>query len=124
MFNDLRDFLDYLRETDRLKEVKKEVDPKWEIGAICKENSKSMGYGLVFHKVKGFNTPLVSGVFGCGRDVYAEVLRSEPSTQQLQKRWQEAYKNPIKPKTMSSKDAPCKEVAMDEKEVDLYDKFE
>lgn len=120
MFSDLRDFLDYLRRSGRLREIKIEVDPKWEIGAICRENFNRMGYGLLFTNIKGFSTPLVAGVFGCSRDVYAEVLGCEPLTRDIQRRWQEAYKNPIKPKLVDRSEAPCKEVVIDEGEIDLY----
>jgi len=120
LFNDLRGFLSYLRKTGRLQEIKAEVDSKWEVGAICRENYNRMGYGLVFRKIKGFSTPLVAGLFGCSRDVYADVLRCEPSTVAIQRRWQEVYKSPIKPKTVDRSEAPCKEIMIDEEEVDLH----
>ncbi|MFC1814478.1 UbiD family decarboxylase [Thermodesulfobacteriota bacterium] len=120
MFNDLRDFLEYLLKTDRLREVKKEVDPNLEIGAIVRENCNRMGYGLVFKNVKGFNTPLVAGVFGCKRDIYAEVLKCEESTTEIMKRWQEAYKNPVEPKVVDRSEAPCKEIVIEENDVDLF----
>lgn len=120
MFTELRDFMDYLRKSNRLKEVKIPVDLKWEVGAICRENFNKMGYGLLFKNVKGFDTPLVSGVFGCSRDIYAEVLGCKPSTQDMQKNWQKAFKNPIKPVIVDRGEAPCKEVIMGEEEVDLY----
>ena len=120
MFNELRDFMDYLRKTSRLQEVKAAVDPKWEIGAICRENFNKMGHGLLFSNVKGHKTPLVAGIFGCDRDIYADVLRCEPSTEDFRKRWQESYKNPIKAKVVDRAEAPCKEVIVSEEEVDLY----
>jgi UbiD family decarboxylase len=120
MFRELRDFLEHLQKTKRLIEIKKVVDPKWELGAIVRENCNRSGYGLLFKKIKGFNTPLVAGVFGCNRDVYAEVLGCEPSTAMIRGRWQHAFKNPIKPKILDRHEAPCKEVIIDQAEVDLY----
>jgi UbiD family decarboxylase len=120
MFQDLRSFLAFLKETDRLQVIDKEVDPNLLIGAICHENSRRTGYGIMFENVKGFNTPLVAGVFGCKRDIYAEVVGCGISTKDLQQRWQKVYKNPVKPKEVSLADAPCKEVVIDENRVDLY----
>jgi UbiD family decarboxylase len=120
MFNELRDFLDYLRKNNRLWEVNTEVDPKWELGAICRENFNKMGYGFIFKKIKGFHTPLVTGVFGCSRDIYADVLRCDPSTEEVQKRWQEFYKKLIKPRIVDRNEASCKEIIIEKKEVDLY----
>lgn len=120
MFNDLREFLEYLQNTNRLKVVKKAVDPKWEIGAICRSNCNRMGYGLLFKNINGFSTPMVSGIFGCDRDIYADVLGCESSTREIQKRWQEAYKNPVKPKKVDRSEAPCKQILIGEDEVDLF----
>lgn len=120
MFKDLRDFLDYLRKTNRLQEVNAEVDPRWELGAVVRENFNRLGYGLFFKRVKGFNTPLVAGVFGCQRDVYSEVLGCEPTTKDIQRRWQEAFKTPIKPKIVDRTEAPCKEIVIEEGDVDLF----
>lgn len=120
MFNDLRDFLDHLRTTNRLQEVAAEVDPKWEVGMISREHCNRNGYGLLFRNVKGFKTPLVSNVFGCGKDVYADVLGCKPSTLDIRKRWQEAYKNPVKPKMVDRSAAPCKQKTIEAEEIDLY----
>lgn len=120
MYNDLREFLDFLKTTDRLQIIKKEIDPHLVVGAICRENQNRAGYGLVFEKVKGFNTPLVAGVFGCKRDIYAEVLGCGVSTKELQKKWRDVYKNPIKPKIVNSNQAPCKEIIIEKDQVNLY----
>ncbi|MEI9478354.1 MAG: UbiD family decarboxylase [Deltaproteobacteria bacterium] len=120
MFHELRDFLDHLRKTNRLQEVKTPVDPKWEVGAIIRENCNKMGYGLVFTNVKGFKTPLVAGVFGCERDIYGEVLGCEPNTEAMRNRWQSIFKGPVKPKIVDRKEALCKEVVIDEGNIDFY----
>ena len=56
----LREFLDTLEKEGELKRVCTEVDPKHEIGAICKIlNETSNSEAVHFENVKGTTIPVV-----------------------------------------------------------------
>ena len=57
---DLREFLKVLEEEHELQKIKAEVDPKHELGAICKiHNEKPNSPALLFEHVKGHNMSVV-----------------------------------------------------------------
>jgi UbiD family decarboxylase len=117
MYEDLRIFLRALSEQGWLAEVKVEVDPEWEIGAVCRENFNRIGPALVFSRVKGFKTPLVVGVLGTP-EMYGLALGCEPKIAAFVERWSRALNFPIKVLEVKEADAPCKEVKLDK--IDLY----
>ena len=53
---DLREFFKVLEEEHELQKIKAEVDPKHELGAICKiHNERPNSPALLFENVKGYN---------------------------------------------------------------------
>jgi UbiD family decarboxylase len=107
VYDDLRGFLDRLRETNEVREINQQVDGSWEVGAICRENLDRGGPALIFNRVDDHRTPLVVGVLGTMRQ-YAAALGVQPDIHQLAERWRTAYQSPIAPRVVQN--APCKEV--------------
>ena len=66
-FDNLADFLDCLEESQELHRVSVEVDPKHEIGAICRKLNITKGPAVLFEKVKGSKMPLVSQLLATNR---------------------------------------------------------
>ncbi|QEK13170.1 UbiD family decarboxylase [Crassaminicella thermophila] len=67
----LRACIEKLKRNGKLIECHVPVDPKFELGAVLKyyKNEKP----ILFHKVKGYNIPVVGAIFG-NRDIYYEML--------------------------------------------------
>jgi 2,5-furandicarboxylate decarboxylase 1 len=111
MTHTFREFVDGLRHTGQLIDVKKPVDIR-HIAALVDKSDKA----LVFHNVNGYAMPVVSGVansrerigFGLGCD-YAEIY----------KRSQHGLENPIEPVEVHS--GPVREVLQTGDEVDLFE---
>jgi 4-hydroxy-3-polyprenylbenzoate decarboxylase len=64
IFNDLREFVDFLEDKKELIRIKTEVDPLLEITEITDRISKKEGPALFFEKVKGSHIPLAINLFG------------------------------------------------------------
>jgi 4-hydroxy-3-polyprenylbenzoate decarboxylase len=107
VFQDLRGFLDRLRDIGAVREIDRRVDSAWEVGAICRENNDRGGPALIFNHVDDYQTPLVVGVLGTLRQ-YAAALNMEPNLPTIAQRWRDAYREPIPPREVQH--APCKEV--------------
>ena len=67
---DLREFLKVLEEEHELQKIKVEVDPKHELGAICKiHNERPNSPALLFENVKGHTIPVVGQLLASDRRV-------------------------------------------------------
>jgi UbiD family decarboxylase len=99
-----------------LHRIDSKVDPEWEVGAICRENFDLGGPALQFNSVGKHRTPLVVGVLGKSK-LYGLALGVQPVLKEVYDKWQEAFKNPIKPTLF--KTGPCKEVKSDQ--INLYE---
>lgn len=72
----MRKLIENWEKRDILLRVKKEVDPKYELGAVInKFNGKQP---LIFEKIKGYSSPMVAGLGG-DRDLVADSIGIEPS---------------------------------------------
>ncbi len=58
IFNDLREFVDFLEAKKELVRIKTEVDPVLEVTEITDRISKKGGPALLFEKVKGSHNVL------------------------------------------------------------------
>lgn len=109
-YRDLRTYLAVLEEKGKLKRVRKEVDKDWEIAAVCRQLFYKIPPqrrpALMFEKVKDFNIPVVAGVLGASREIYAIGLETD-SVEGINRKWDQALEKPIPPRIV--KDAPCKE---------------
>ena len=119
-YADLRSYLAALEEKGKLKRVKKEVDKDWEIAAVCRQLFYKIPPerrpALMFENVKGFKIPVVAGVLGASREIYAIGLETDP-VDGINRKWDLALEKPIPPRIV--KDGPCKENILMGDEVDI-----
>ena len=119
-YRDLREYVAALEKHGKLKRVTKEVDKDWEIAAVCRQLFKKIPPqkrpALVFENVKGFKIPVVAGVLGASREIYALGLQTD-SVEGINRKWDHALGNPIAPRMV--KEAPCKENILHGKDVDI-----
>ena len=119
-YRDLRDYVAALEKHGKLRRVTKEVDKDWEIAAVCRQLFKKIPPArrpaVVFENVKGFDIPVVAGVLGASRDIYALGLETE-GVEGINRKWDNALENPIPPRLV--KQAPCKENILHGKDVDI-----
>ncbi|MGD9033591.1 MAG: UbiD family decarboxylase, partial [Desulfobacteraceae bacterium] len=114
------DFRGFLKEMEETKEggfirIKKEVDTRYEIAAIVTKLERSRKVPLLlFENVKGKNMPVAVNCYATrGRVARGFGIPK----QELSKRVNEAYMNPIPPAEVSS--APVQEVILTGKDLDL-----
>jgi UbiD family decarboxylase len=114
-FKNLAGFLDKLETEGELKRVRAEVDPKYEIGAICKIfNERPDGPALIFENVKGSHLPVVTQLLASDRRVALALgLTEENVFEETVRRASHA----IQPKLVSH--GPCQEIVHKGIEVDL-----
>ncbi len=121
-YEDLRHFLRVIEEKGKLFRIAKEVDKDWELSAVAKLVFRKIPDerrpALLFENVKGFSLPVVTGVLGASREVYALALESELNFEEILRRWSKAQTNPISPVVVAS--GPCQEVVYRGDDVDLF----
>ncbi len=136
IFNDLREFIDFLEKKKELKRIKTEVDSVLEISEITDRVSKKNGPALFFENVRGSKYPVAINLFGSyqrmawalGFDNFKEIenkfsslLKPDPEMKLKQKLEVlfDLYKlSSSKPKEV--KKAPCQEIVKD-KDFSLFD---
>jgi 4-hydroxy-3-polyprenylbenzoate decarboxylase len=74
-FKDLREFIALLEEKKDLLRVKKPVDTEYEIAAHVRKTSDQRGPAVFFKNVKGFEMPVVGGVFGTHERAFLALCR-------------------------------------------------
>ncbi|MFQ5912164.1 MAG: UbiD family decarboxylase [Nitrospinota bacterium] len=113
-FDDHRDFLSCLEEEGELVRVTSPVDVLYEISAYIRRMSDEQGPALLFERVKGYDMPVVGGLFATRR----RVLRAlEYAPGEALERFHEGIKSPIHPVRVDQ--GPCQEVVFEGDEVDL-----
>lgn len=109
-YRDLRQYLAVLEKEGLLCHVQSEVDKDWEIAAVCRRAFQKISEpdrpALMFDRIKGYDMPLVIGVLGASRRVYATAL--ETAVEKVLEKWESGTKNPLKPRLVES--GPCQEV--------------
>lgn len=122
-YRDLREFLDLLESENQLVRIKDEVMPEPDLSAIGRsapdmENAPA----VLVEKVKGYKTPVVLNVHGSWQN-HALMLNMDKDTPvkeqffELERIWD---RFPIKPVWIDKKDAPVKEVVIEE-DINLFD---
>ncbi len=114
---DLRSFLEEIKgNPEHLREVKKEVDRKFEACAVLQKlEMEGKQPAVLFHKVKGTDIPVVSNVFA---DRERIALSFGTDGKNLNKILREREEKPVE-QVMVDK-APVQEVVYTGKDVDLY----
>jgi len=113
-FEDLRQFVTALDEAGELARVKREVDPKFEVGAICKTIHDKGRQALLFEKVRGCSMPVFTESLGTFKRIALAIDADETD---LFTEVMERTKKSVTPTIV--KDGPCKEVILKGKDVDL-----
>ncbi len=112
---DLREFLKVLEEEHELQKIKVEVDPKHELGAICKiHNERPNSPALLFENVKGHTIPVVGQLLASDRRVALALGLSQENV--FNESVQRAS-NPIAPKLVSK--GASQDVVLEGADVDL-----
>ncbi len=112
---DLREFLDELEKAGELHTVGVEVDPKHELGAICKIfNERPNSPALLFENVKGSTIPVVGQLLASDRRVALALGLSQRNVFEETVRRASA---PIAPRRVPA--GACQEVVLEGAEVDI-----
>lgn len=112
---DLREFLKVLEEEHELTKIKAEVDPKQELGAICKiHNEKPNSPALLFENVIGNKIPVVGQLLASDKRVALSLgLEQKNAFDETVKR----ASHPIPTRLIPG--GACQEVVYEGKDVDL-----
>src|SRR3990172_1643411 len=117
-YKDLREYLAVLEQKGLLCHVTAEVDKDWEISAVCRQTFRKIPQerrpALMFDRIQGSHIPLVVGILGGSRTIYATAL--ETDLEGVWEKW-ERGKNPLKPRRVES--GPCQEVVYRGEEADI-----
>jgi UbiD family decarboxylase len=112
---DLHEFLKVLEEEHELAKVRVEVDPKHELGAICKiHNERPNSPALLFEKVKGHGIPVVGQLLATDRRVALALGLSQENV------FDETVRRASKPlPTRLVSSGPCQELVFEGNDVDI-----
>jgi UbiD family decarboxylase len=112
---DLHEFLKVLEEEHELAKIRVEVDPKHELGAICKiHNERPNSPALLFEKVKGHGIPVVGQLLATDRRVALALGLSQENV------FDETVRRASKPlPTRLVSSGPCQELVFEGSDVDI-----
>jgi UbiD family decarboxylase len=113
-WDNLSDYLDRLEQIGELKRVTSEVDPKHEIGAICRKLNVTKGPAVLFTNVKGSTMPVVSQLLASNRRLAEAIGCAE---EDLLRETMARTSNLIPPRLVDQ--GACQEVAKFGDDVDL-----
>ncbi|MBI3089779.1 MAG: UbiD family decarboxylase [Candidatus Tectomicrobia bacterium] len=118
-YHDIREFISVLEAHGKLRHVKKEVDPSWEIAGMARwvyqGFPEERRFALVFDNVKDSSIPVATALIGASREVYALALGTTP--EKIHEVWLQALRHTIPPRLVRS--GPCQEVVIGREKVDL-----
>jgi UbiD family decarboxylase len=81
----MREFIDWLKETDELVVVTEEVDPRnFELSSIVQHMENGPNKAVLFENVKGFDMPVVANLYGTVHRC-AMAVGIEPTPEQIEK---------------------------------------
>ena len=138
-FDDLRNFLDQLEEKGLLKRISHEIDPQLEMTEISDRTLRAGGPALLFENPKGYDTPVLTNLFGTpervalamGKDKVSELrevgewlayLKEPEPPMGLKAMWEKLpiFKQVLNMPTKRIKSPACQEVVMEGDDVDLH----
>jgi len=97
-FDDLRDFLAQLEEKGLLKRIKQEIDPNLEMTEISDRTLRAGGPALLFENPKGYDTPVLTNLFGTTERVALAMGKENVSQLREVGEWLAYLKEPEPPK--------------------------
>jgi 2,5-furandicarboxylate decarboxylase 1 len=106
-----RGFLDQLREAGELVDFRQPIDIR-HIATLVDQSDKA----LFFHKVIGYDMPVVSGIIRTRERAMMSMGATE--FRQIEDRLKKGIDNPIPPERVAS--SPTREIVMKGDDVDLY----
>lgn len=137
-YKDLRAFLDYLEEQGDLKRISLPIDPKLEMTEISDRTLKKDGPALLFENPIGFNTPVLTNLFGSTRRVAAAMgckevselrevgkllafLKEPEPPESLKDAWNKAplFKQVLNMNAKVVKNPTCQDIIIEAEDVDL-----
>lgn len=115
---DLRQWIQKCEEMGELKRIEKEVDWDLELSHIAKLNEENGGPALLFEKVKGYDSPVLTSACTTTRRLALIMgAPTESTLVDLMREWVKRGQNRIPPKWVET--SPCKENKMMGEDVDL-----
>ena len=116
---DLREWISTCEQEGELKRIKAEVDWDLELSHIAKLNEERNGPALLFEKVKGYGSPVLTSTCTTARRLAISMGAPKDSTLvDLMWEWVKKGEKRIPPRWVES--GPCKENVMKGDEVDLF----
>lgn len=97
-FDDLRDFLTQLEAKGLLKRITQEIDPKLEMTEISDRTLRAGGPALLFENPKGYDTPVLTNLFGTTERVALAMGKENVSQLREVGEWLAYLKEPEPPK--------------------------
>lgn len=116
-YQDLREFLSFLKGAGQLHSVPKEVNWDLEIGTIMRKVFDTQGPAVLFEKVKGSRFRVLSGALGT-YDRYALGIESERSLDATIRKMASAAENPLEPVMVRT--GSCQEHIDRGEKIDLF----
>jgi 2,5-furandicarboxylate decarboxylase 1 len=105
---DLRRYLEAVRAAGELHEIRREVDPVKELGAVLNACERS-GKAAYFHSVKGHSVPVVGALLSAPSRI---ALALQCPESEVRARMAAATEKPVKPEVQKGK-AACQEIVVD-----------
>ncbi len=119
-YRDMREYLDLLESKGLFRRIEKEVDLKWEIGAIAARSLEWGSPALFFENVKGYpGLPLVTNLISTTEQL-ALAFGTEPDEEKIQDAVVEGMNNRIASVMVASGQAPCQEIVIEGNGVDIF----
>lgn len=114
-WEDMREFLSFLKEQNDLISVEALVDPDWEVNGITRMALQKKGPAVTFTNVKGMNYPLLTGMLAADRRfLWALGLDNWSGFNDL---WAERTRRLIPPKIVER--GLCQEEEIEESSIDV-----
>jgi phenylphosphate carboxylase beta subunit len=116
---DVRDYIAKCEQEGQLHRIKAEVDWDLELSHIAKLNEERKGPALLFEKVKGYTSPVLTST--CTTSERLAIIMGMPKQTtlvELMREWVKKGESKIPPKYL--KTGPCKENIIKGKDIDLF----
>jgi len=114
-FVDLRDFISSLADQGEILRIQTPVDPHYEIAAYIRKASDTDGPALFFEKVKGFDIPVIAGIFASRRRA---LMALETVQDQVLDKFLKGIQLPLPTKLVQS--GACQEVVKTGSDANLH----